>query len=60
MSQKAETIDITPTWVGILPTLLAVYSSAGSPEGRNAAYKELLRMAKIADDAVARQKGETK
>jgi hypothetical protein len=42
------TIDLTPTWVGILPALLAVIES-GTPEGRRDAIKELRNMARAAD-----------
>lgn len=43
-----EIIDITPTWVGILPALIAVIRD-GSPEGRKYAIAELERMADAAD-----------
>ncbi len=42
------TIDMTPTWVGILPALLAAAAN-----GNAAANSELLRMAQLADDQVA-------
>lgn len=48
--KQVGTIDLTPTWVGVLPLLLAAYSE-GTPHGRQLAYAELLRMAKIADQA---------
>lgn len=46
-----ETVDITPTWAGIMPALLNVIESARSTEARNNAKAELLRLAKIADAA---------
>lgn len=49
-------IDMTPTWSGILPALLASVED-GTPEGRKIAIDELERMARIADKYVAEQKG---
>ena len=43
-----ETIDLTPTWSGILPGLLAVIEN-GTGEGRQMARVELARMAQAAD-----------
>lgn len=43
-----ETIDLTPTWSGILPGLLAVIEN-GTGEGRRLAREELARMAQAAD-----------
>lgn len=42
------TIDITPTWVAILPILLAAIED-GTKEGRAIAKDELKRLASIAD-----------
>jgi hypothetical protein len=51
-----RTIDITPTWSGILPALeLALMH--GSAEGRKMAREELARMAALADRYVAEHKG---
>jgi hypothetical protein len=44
-----ETIDLTPTWVGLLPALLAVHESGESSESRNTVRAELVRMAAAAD-----------
>jgi hypothetical protein len=44
----AETIDLTPTWTGILPALLAVYANM-RPESVSTARTELERMARLAD-----------
>jgi hypothetical protein len=52
----AQTIDITPTWSGILPVLLLLLDS-GSAKGRADARDELVRMAKLADIASANLKG---
>jgi len=43
-----RTIDMTPTWEGLLPLYLAAYSN-GSFNGMKAAEEELTRMAKLAD-----------
>ncbi|SKB49845.1 hypothetical protein [Sphingopyxis flava] len=50
-----ETIDVTPTWSGILPALLAAHEN-GTFEGRKIAQAELERMAAIADKYVAEHK----
>lgn len=42
------TIDLTPTWAGLLPALLAAVSD-GTAEGRQIAMEELKRMAGAAD-----------
>lgn len=43
-----STIDLTPTWQGMLPLLLALVESGGE-EGRKVATEELRNMAKLAD-----------
>jgi hypothetical protein len=43
-----QTIDITPTWEGILPALLAVIEN-GNFEGKKIALEEITRMAQLAD-----------
>lgn len=50
-----ETVDLTPTWAGMLPALLAAYRD-GTPKGQRIAYEELTRMAGIADAYIASQK----
>lgn len=50
-----ESVDVTPTWEEITPTLLAILQN-GQAEGRDFALKELLRMAKLADLYVESQK----
>ena len=46
MSKK---IDLTPTWVGILPALLAIFEHGD----RQTALDELLKMAQIADHHIS-------
>jgi hypothetical protein len=53
-----EYIDLTPTWTGLLPGLLAAYAHGTQPATRQLAYDELKRMARAADMAVAAQKKE--
>ncbi len=43
-------IDLTPTWQGILPLLLAALED-GTDQGKQIAREELQRMAKAADAA---------
>ena len=47
-----QTIDMTPTWRGILPVFLALLEN-GTAEGRRTAREELGRMADLADSLVA-------
>lgn len=47
-----KVVDITPTWNGVLPVLLAGYCE-GTSKGRQIAEKELRRMARAADQATA-------
>jgi hypothetical protein len=44
----SNTIDLTPTWAGVLPALLAVLES-GTNEGKKMAREELAKMAKGLD-----------
>ena len=53
--QILRTIDLTPTWEGILPIYLRVLMQ-GTTEGKTIACDELLRMARLADKYVASQK----
>jgi len=49
-SPKAiATIDVTPTWAGLLPTLLAVHENAMTVDAKRTAFAELRRMAELAD-----------
>ena len=45
---KQITIDMTPTWEGVAPILIAALEK-GSEEGRSSARKEVKRMAKLVD-----------
>jgi len=45
---KVETIDLTPTWAGILPALMAVLEH-GTEEGKKHVRSELKRLAEFAD-----------
>lgn len=47
--QLVETIDVTPTWSGLLPTLLVLLQDANE-EGKKTTKKELQRMANAADN----------
>lgn len=53
--RQIGTIDLTPTWSGILPALLAVIEN-GTPEGQKIAREELQRMATLADMYVVQNK----
>jgi len=50
---NTKTINITPTWEQILPTLLMLLSH-GNAKGKQEAARELQRMAQTADMAVSR------
>ena len=52
MSNQNQVIDITPTWSGVMPILLAGYEN-GSEVGRKAAESELYRLAKMMDEIAA-------
>lgn len=45
-------VDLTPTWVGLLPLYLTAYAD-GSPTAQSASRSELERMAALADAYVA-------
>lgn len=47
-TEKVKTIDITPTWSGLLPALVDLTTSE-SGETRNFAWSELRKMARVAD-----------
>jgi hypothetical protein len=49
-------IDVTPTWSGILPLLVELATNATTSKAREDSWKELRRMAAIADDAVEASK----
>lgn len=49
------TIDLTPTWQGILPALISLLEN---PQTRQVALDELSRMARLADQQMALLKAE--
>lgn len=52
-TQKTITIDITPTWSGILPALIAIVENGETVEAHKTAEAELRKMADLADRYVA-------
>lgn len=50
-----ETIDLTPTWEGILPGLIAALRY-GTAEGQQIAEEELTKLARFADAVNAERK----
>ena len=52
---KIGTVDMSPSWVGVLPIYLAALAD-GSVSARAAAREELERMARLADAYVASTK----
>lgn len=55
MSGNPKYIDLTPTWVGVMPLLLEAYVH-GDPEGRKIAREELMRLARSMDEINAQNK----
>lgn len=55
-ASKVTTIDITPTWVEILPSLIALVRDGATAEARKVGEDELRRMARLADAYVVSQK----
>ena len=51
-------IDITPTWLALMPAIIAVLQD-GTPIGRQIATAQLIGLAKFADDYNAKAKGES-
>ena len=50
-----QTVDVTPTWSGVLPALLTLLQST-NPKSRDIAESELRRMAGLADGFVESQR----
>ena len=48
-TRTVRTIDITPTWSGILPALIAILERGETVEARKTAEAELQKMAALAD-----------
>ena len=44
-----ETIDVTPTWSGLVPVLSLVLQRSDSEQARREVTEELMKMAKAAD-----------
>ncbi len=59
MRNEIETVEMAPTWEGLLPIYLMSYEN-GKSSGRAASLAELQRMAKLADLYVASKKGGAK
>jgi len=53
LQEKAASVQIAPSWLGLLPLLLEVASKAEASDARKFAYEELQRMAKAADLAMS-------
>ena len=52
-----ETIDVTPKWSAIVPLMIGVLKNPkADPESRKFVEVELIRLAKIADQAKERAK----
>jgi len=54
--ENTETLDMTPTWEGLLPVLVHLAAHGATSESRTVAMDELTRMAKLADLYVTSQK----
>ena len=44
-----KTVDVTPTWLGLLPMLLELTRPSINQDARQMAFRELARMAEAAD-----------
>jgi len=54
---ESKTMDLTPTWQGILPAMLTLLKQESTPfETEKYVESELLKMARIADKYVESQK----
>jgi hypothetical protein len=51
--EPVKTIDMTPTWSGIVPILLAALEN-GTDTGKRMAREEITRMARVADEVINR------
>ena len=49
MEYTGETVDLTPTWSGILPALIAILRNGETVEAQKTAEDELAKMARLAD-----------
>lgn len=48
MSTPIKTIDLTPTWAGIMPGIISILEN-GNEDGRKIAREELMNLAKQVD-----------
>ena len=48
MSTPIKTIDLTPTWSGIMPGIISILEN-GNEDGRKIAREELMNLAKQVD-----------
>lgn len=58
-TQQPELIEITPTWLDVLPVLILGLTD-GTEEAQKAAREELARMADTADQWIAHVKAQAK
>ena len=58
-SNETRYVDLTPTWVSLIPLLVETANSGESASGRKAAMSELTRLAETVDkmNAQARSDG---
>ena len=52
MKKEVQTIDMTPTWEAIMPGLIMALQN-GTGEGPKMAREELMRLARLVDEANA-------
>ncbi len=48
MAKPVKTIDLTPTWAGIMPGIISILEN-GSEDGRKIAREELMKLARQVD-----------
>ena len=56
MSNNQQTVDLTPTWEGLIPMLAHVAVNGDTEQARRAAMHELLKLARIVDQHIAQLK----
>ena len=57
-STETRYVDMTPTWVSLIPLLVETANSGESASGRKAAMSELVRLAETVDKMNAQAKAE--
>ena len=60
MSYTTKTIDMTPTWEALLPSLVHVAVNGTTAESRAVAMEQLLTLARHADSTIADKNTEIK